>query len=187
MKNRFVALAAWLAVLATCAVPLHTQGPPSAQNKVGVINIQAAIANTGEGKKVMADLQKKYEPRQQELQRLQQEIQLIQEQLTRAAELSEEEQARLKRESEEKQKLLKRSAEDGQSDFNHDRDEAGAKIGQKMMRVIGNYAQERGFSVILDGAQIPIYYVSKNADVTEDIIKRYDAANPVEKGAVQTP
>jgi outer membrane protein len=187
MKNRFVALMALLGVVATSAVAVSARGPSAAQNKVGVVNLQAAIANTIEGNRMFGDLQKKYEPRQQELQRLQQEIQVIQEQLSRAAELSEKEQARLSRESEEKQKLLKRSTEDVRSDFDHDRKETVNNIVQKMIHVIGDYAQQKGFTLILDGAQVPIYFISKNIDVTEDIVKRYDAVNSVGNGAAQTP
>ncbi len=79
-----------------------------AQGKIGVININSAIASTAEGKKAIADLQKKYQPRQQELERLQQEIQAIQDQLSKqSATLSDEEQRRLSRDLEDKQKALK--------------------------------------------------------------------------------
>jgi outer membrane protein len=188
MKNRLIALTALLAVLAG-PLYLRAQSATPAQGKIGVINIQAAIANTAEGKKVIADLQKKYLPRQQELQRLQQEIQAIQDQLTKqSATLSDEEQGRLNRDAEEKQKLLKRSADDAQSDFNHDRDEAINKIGQKMVRVINDYASQNGFTLVLDDAQIPIYYASKDIEMTEEIVKRYDAANPVaDAGAPAKP
>jgi outer membrane protein len=188
MKNRPIVFTALLAVL---AAPLfvRAQAASPAQGKIGVINIQAAIANTVEGKKVIADLQKKYSPRQQELQRLQQEIQAIQDQLTKQqATLSDDEQARLGRDSEEKQKLLKRSAEDAQNDFNHDRDEAINRIGQKMVRVIHDYAVQNGFTLVLDGAQIPIYYASTDLEITEAIVKQYDAANPVaDSGAAAKP
>jgi len=188
MKNRLTVLTALLAVLAGAA-SLHAQSTTPAASKIGVINIQAAIANTVEGKKVIADLQKKYQPRQQELQRLQQEIQAIQDQLTKqSATLSDEEQARLNRDAEEKQKQLKRSADDAQSDFNHDRDEVINKIGKKMVGVINEYAQQNGFSLILDDAQIPVYFAAKDIEVTEEIIKRYDAANPVaDAGAAAKP
>jgi len=183
MKNRLIVLAALLAVVGG-TVSLRAQSAASAQSKIGVINIQAAIANTVEGKKVIADLQRKYQPRQAELQRLQQEIQAIQDQLSKQqTTLSEEEQGRLSRDAEEKQKLLKRDAEDAQNDFNHDRDEAINKIGQKMVKVISDYASQNGFSLILDDAQIPIYYASKEIEVTAEIIKRYDAANPMADAA----
>jgi len=183
MRIRLMVFTALLVVL---TVPLSgsAQGAAPVQGKIGVINIQAAIANTAEGKKVLADLQRKYQPRQQELQRLQQEIQAIQDQLTKqSATLSDEEQGRLSRESEDKQKLLKRTAEDAQNDFNRDRDEAINKMGQKMVRIIGEYAPQNGFTLILDDAQIPIYYASKEIEITEEIVKRYDAANPVTDAA----
>ena len=188
MKNRLIVLTALLAALGgTCS--LYAQGAPPAPSKIGVINIQAAIANTAEGKKAFGDLQKKYQPRQQELQRLQQEIQAIQDQLTKqSATLSDEEQGRLNREAEDKQKLLKRSAEDAQNDFNRDRDEAVSKIGQKMVRVITDYAQQNGFNLVLDDQQVPIYFASKDIELTAEIVKRYDAANPVaDSGAPAKP
>jgi len=188
MKNRLIAITALLAVLVG---PLYigAQSATPAQGKIGVINIQGAIANTVEGKKVITDLQKKYQPRQQELQRLQQEIQAIQDQLTKqSATLSDEEQGRLNRDAEEKQKLLKRSAEDAQNDFNRDRDEAIGRIGQKMVRVINDYALQNGFTLVLDDAQIPVYYASKDIEITEEIVKRFDAANPVaDAGAPAKP
>jgi outer membrane protein len=159
---------------------LRAQSPAPAPTKIGVINIQAAIASTAEGKKAFADLQKKYQPRQQELQKMQQDIQAEQDQLSRLAPtLSDEEQGRRNRDMEEKQKLLKRSAEDAQNDFNRDRDEAINRIGQKMVRVIAEYAQQNGFTLVIDGAQIPVYFAAKDVELTEAIIKRYDTANPV--------
>src|SRR5579862_8961952 len=77
MKKRLI-LAAAILVFATGSAILKAQTAAPAKTKIGVINIQAAIANTVEGKQIIADLQKKYAPRQAELQRLQQDIQDIQ-------------------------------------------------------------------------------------------------------------
>ena len=184
MKNRLITLAALLPALVG-SLAFGAQGAaPAAGSKVGVLSIQTAIASTTEGKKAFGDLQSKYQPRQQELQRLQQEIQAIQDQLTKQGPaLSDEEQSRLTRDAEEKQKLLKRSAEDAQNDFNRDRDEAINKIGQKMVKVIREYAAQNGFTLILDGAQVPIYYSAPDLDITQEIVKRYDAENPVASAA----
>lgn len=185
MKNRYITIGAMAAVLAG-ALALHAQSPSAAAGKVGVINIQAAIANTAEGKKVIADLQKKYQPRQQELQRMQQEIQDDQDKLNKQGPaLSDEEQGRLNRDVEDKQKQLKRSAEDAQNDFNQDRDEAIQRIGKKMVQVIKDYSTQNGFVLVIDGAQVPIYYAAPSLDITKDIIAKYDAANPAAaEGAV---
>jgi outer membrane protein len=189
MKYR-VTIPTMLAALLAAPLLSLGQSAPASPGKVGVINIQEAIASTAEGKKAFADLQKKYAPRQQELQRLQQEIQSIQDQLSKQqATLSDEEQRRLSRELEDKQKILKRSTEDANADFSSDRDDAIRRIGQKMVRVISDYAQQNGYSLIVDDAQIPVYYASKDIDLTQEIVKRYDTVNPMaaEAGTGATP
>jgi outer membrane protein len=159
--------------------------------KIGVVNIQEAILSTAEGKKAWAELQKKYQPRQQEVQKLQQDIQGITDQLQKqAATLSDDEQRRLNRDLEEKQKLLKRSTEDAQADFTADRDELMGRIGKKMVKQIDDYARQNGFSLIIGGDQIPIYYASREVELTDVIVKLYDAANPsdaVTSGVPATP
>jgi outer membrane protein len=159
--------------------------------KVGLVSIQAAILSTAEGKKAMAELQKKYQPRQQEVQKDQQDIQAITDQLQKqAATLSDDEQRRLNRELEEKQKLLKRTTEDAQADFANDREEMFNRIGKKMVSVIQDYAQKNGFSLIIGSDQVPIYYAATEVDLTEQIVKLYDAANPSEavtSGVPATP
>ncbi|MGO8789146.1 MAG: OmpH family outer membrane protein [Terriglobia bacterium] len=173
MKNRLITLTVLIALMAA-PIAAHAQG------KIGLISINAAIGSTQEGKKAIADLQKKYQPRQQELERLQQEIQSIQDQLSKqSATLSDDEQRRLTRELEDKQKVLKRSTDDAQSDFGADRDEVIRRIGQKMVSIIHDYAQQNGLALVIDGAQVPVYYAAKDVDITAEIVKRYDAANPV--------
>jgi outer membrane protein len=182
MKNRLITLTVFLAIM---ALPLAVY----AQGKTGVININFAIANTAEGKKMIADLQKKYEPKQQELERLQKEIQDIQGQLSKSSPaLSDDDQRKLARDLEEKQKNLKRWTDDAQSEFAADRDDAVRRMGQKMVKVIQDYAPQNGFTLVIDGSQIPIYYHAKDLDLTAEIVKRYDAANPVsDAGASAKP
>ena len=166
--------------LAIMALPLAAH----AQNKIGVINMTAAIGSTAEGKKAIAELDKKFVPRKQELEQLQKEIQDIQSQLSKQSPtLSDEEQRRLTRDLEEKQKVLKRSADDAQSDYNADTEETVRRIGQKMVRIIADYAPQQGFVLVIDDAQVPIYYAAKNIDIQAEIVKRYDAANPVADAA----
>jgi Skp family chaperone for outer membrane proteins len=156
--------------------------PPTmrAQSKIGVINMSVAIGSTAEGKKAIADLNQKFAPRKQELVQLQNEIQTIQTQLSKQSPtLSDEEQHRLSRDLEEKQRVLKRSADDAQSDYNADTEETVRRIGQKMVRIIADYAPQQGFVLVLDNAQVPIYYAAKDIDIQAEIVKRYDAANPV--------
>jgi outer membrane protein len=180
MRNRIVNVA----LLAGLVVwPVFAWG----QGKVGVINLQEAIASTAEGKKAFSDLQKKYQPRQQDLQRQQQEIQALQEQIQKQqATLSDEERIRLSRELEDKSKLFKRANEDATADYQADSQDTYRRLGQKMVRILNEYAQQSGFAIILEEAQVQPYFATRESVVTEEIAKRYDAAYPVE-GAAAAP
>ena len=57
---------------------------------------------------------------------------------------------------------------------------------KKWFSVIDDYAQQNGLVLVIDGAQIPVYYAAKDIDLTAEIVKRYDAANPV-AGAETSP
>lgn len=164
--------------------PLGARGqsspPGPAPTKVGVINIQAVIANTGEGKKALADLDKKYEPRRKDLQQQQQEITAIQDQLQKqGTTLSDDEQRRLTRELQEKQTRLKRAQDDAQSDYSADTQDLVTRIGQKLVRIMNEYAQQNGYAVIIEGNPQLIYYAAPQTDLTEQMIRLYDSANPV--------
>src|SRR5579859_880316 len=191
MRNRFTLLSVLASVW--CATALFAGQDPSATSasgKIGVINIQQAIAQTGEGKQALDAIQKKYEPKKQELQRRQDEINALQDQLQKqSATLSDEERSRLTRELDEKQRLFKRSQEDDQADFQGDTQEAVQRIGAKMVRVIDDYAQKSGYALVIDpaGVQMPVYYAAKGIDITDPIVKLYDSANPAAASAASAP
>jgi outer membrane protein len=193
MRDRVLRIGTLLTFLVLPALG-WAQAPatPPAAGKIGVINIQQAISATAEGKQAFGELQKKYQPRQADLQKQQQEIQSLQDQIQRQqTTLSDAERIRLSRELSEKQKLFERGRQDAQADFQEDRQDVMNRIGTKMMQIINDYAQQNGYDLILDAqvpiigsndvsdAQIPIYYASKDVNISPDIVQRYDAAFPV--------
>ena len=181
MKNRLLTFATLLGVLGG-TLSLCAQSPAASGGKVAVINMQAAIANTAEGKKALADLQKKFSPRRADLEKQQQEIAALQDQLQRqATTLSDDEQARLTRELDDKQRIFKRAQEDFQSDGQQEQQDIGSRIGQKMLKLLEDYAQKNGFELVVGASPqaLPIYYVAPQMDLTEIMVKLYDAANPV--------
>jgi Skp family chaperone for outer membrane proteins len=188
MRNRVMAICMFLPLVA-CPVLFAGQSSeaPAAGVKVAVINIQDAILSTAEGKRAMQDLQNKYLPRQQEMQRRRQEIDQLQEQLQKQmTTLSDDEQRQMNRDLTEKQTTLQRMSQDAQSDFQYDRDTMIRTIGQKMVKVIDQYAAKNGYSLVIDSAQVPVYYAGKGVNITPEIIKLYDATNPVEQASAAT-
>jgi Skp family chaperone for outer membrane proteins len=202
MKNRVSTILA-LSLLFTGPALSRAQSPTTAaaQVKIGFLNIQAAILNTAEGKKALADLDKKYQPKRTELQKMQQDIQALEDQIQRQqTAASDAAQAQLNRQLDEKKKIFTRTQEDAQSDFGADRADVVGRISQKMGHVVQDFAEQNGYTVILDtvapvfsssgqigDAQVPVYYAAKDVEITEEIVKRYDAANPVAAAASAPP
>jgi len=187
MRDRLLSFSILLSLLAYPSLAPSQDQPPAATGRIGVINIQEAIIGTAEGKKALAEIQKRYEPRRNDLQRQEQEINALQDQLQKQVNtLSDEEKLRLQRQLDEKQRLFKRAQEDAQADYQNDNQEAIRRVGQKMVRVINDYAQQNGFVLVVDDSQLPVYFVAKGNDLTEVIMKRYDAANPAASPSVSS-
>lgn len=184
MKNRIVSTSVILAALGL-PVFLRAQATSTAGGtSVAVINIQQAIASSAEGKQALDELQKKYQPRRQDLEQQQQSINALQDQLQRGATtLSDDEKYRLGREIQDKQRLFKRAQEDANSDFQADSQDIIQRIGKKMVQVINQYSQSHNLSLVLDSSQLPLYFVAKGTDITTAIVKLYDQANPVAASA----
>jgi len=172
-------------ILATPALYAQTAGAP-APVKVGVINMQAAITGTAEGKQAGAELQSQFTPRQTELQNLQKQAEDDQNRLrTGQSTLSEEEQARLSNEYTRLQRTIQRKSQEAQDDLNEAQQDIVNRIGRKMVDILNKYARENGYSVVLDSSsqQTPILYEANQIDVTQDIIRLYDQAYPVKASA----
>ena len=99
-------------------IKLHMGGAPAAL-KFGVINVQAAVQSTAEGKLAGAELQSQFAPRQTELQNMQKQI-TDDEARLRAGQttLSDDEKARLAREYDTLNRSFQRKTQDAQDDFN---------------------------------------------------------------------
>jgi len=166
------------------------QASTAAAMKVGVINIQAAIAGTAEGKQAAAELQSQFSPRTAELQNLQKQIQDLGARVQNGqTTLSDEEKARLQHQYEQQSRLFQRKQQEFQDDSNDAQQEVVNRIGRKMIDVIDKYSKENNYSVILDESsqQTPVIYAANQIDVTQDIIRIYDQSYPVKTASTSSP
>jgi outer membrane protein len=173
------------------SVALQAQSAPSqASNaKIGVLNIQQAIVTTAEGKQAAADLQTQFLPRQQEIGSLNKQVGDLQQRLNSDATLSDTDRSRLNAQGTRLSQRLDRKNNEYQEDLRETQNEIMNRIGRKLMDVVNRYAQEHNYSVILDSSGTNsslLLFAAKNLDVTQDIIRLYDEANPA-KGAGASP
>src|SRR6266852_1721091 len=110
-------------IVASCAL-LATASAGSAQSKIAIINLQRAVLESAEIKKASAELETKYKPRQQAIEKLQTEIPSLQQNLqTNAGKLTPQAEADITAPGQRKQRELQRLTEDLQADVERDRNE----------------------------------------------------------------
>lgn len=158
----------------------------AAPSKVGVINIRSAIVSTAEGKQASAELQSQFAPRQTELENLNKQITDLRQRLAACeGKCSQEEIARLTTQGQRLAQQLDRRQNEYQEDVNGAQGDVVDRIGRKMVDVLDRYARENGYTIMLDSSaqNNPILYASTQVDVTQEIIRLYDAAYPVKASA----
>jgi outer membrane protein len=159
----------------------------NAQTKVAVINIQAAIANTKDGKKAAEDLDARMAPRKKDLEKKQADLNALKDSLQRGgAAMSEAAKRELVGNIDGKTKSYNRDLEDAQAEAQQEQDKVLNDLGQKMMAVIDKYSRDNALALVLDvsNPQTPVLFASNTIDITQAIIEMYDKNAP---GAAAAP
>lgn len=161
------------AVAALCISGARAQAVQPA--KIAIINAQKAVGDTAEIKKAQAALQAKYQPRQQAIQNLQNDLQSISKQLS-APNLPPDREAALRADGTRKQKELQRLSDDLNADVNYERQDVLGRAGRQMTEVVKKIAEERGIDVVIDITNT-IYY-KPVLDITAEATAAYDKTYP---------
>lgn len=199
MKQPIASIAALLcsfglgAAAQTPAAPAATSAGPS---KIAVIEFQNAVTATNEFQRDFADLQKKYDPKRQQLKTLNDQVESLKKQLQdQASTLSDAERQSRARVIDDKTKELQRDAEDDQNDFNQDMRDTFNKVAQKVGQVLISYAQAHGYTVVLDSSQAQdqsplVLYRADTTDISKAILDAYNTKSGIPApaaGAVRPP
>jgi outer membrane protein len=178
-KNRYgVGVLVMLMAAGTSLV--YAQAPAATTavaTKVGVIQIQSALAATKEGQKAAAEMETKFAPRKKELEAKQAELNDMKEKLQKGSlTLSDSAKDELTRGIDSKTKSYNRDIEDAQAELEAEQQKIINVLGQKMMQVVDKYAQSNGYSVVLDvsNQNTPVLYASNSVDITKEVIDLYD-------------
>ncbi|MGO9339556.1 MAG: OmpH family outer membrane protein [Terracidiphilus sp.] len=155
---------------------------PAGPTKIAVIAFQVAVAQTNEGQRNFADLQKKYLPRENALKARNDEIESLTKQLqAQGATLSEAARASQARTIDEKKKKLDRDAEDLRTEGGNEANEMYNTLASKVYDVLASYAQQQGYQLVLDVSQQqnPILFALPNTDITKPVVDAYNIKSGV--------
>jgi outer membrane protein len=189
--KRSLALIATLAsgiALSAAAQTLTAPAPmaPAGPAKIAVIAFQMAVFQTNEFQRNIADLQKKFAPKEAQLKALGEEIDTLTKQLqAQGDKLSDVERATRAKTIDEKTKQAKRDLEDAQNDYQQAMAEMNNGISSKFFDVLVGYVQQQGYTLVLDESQqqqqaIPVVlWASPPSDITKAVIDAYNVKSGV--------
>ena len=160
------------------STPTTPAGPP----KIAVIAFQVAFGQTNEFQRNFADLQKKYDPKRQQLKALNDEVENLTKQLqAQGDKLSDAERANRAKVIDDKKKQLQRDGDDASNDFQNEMQEMYTGLASKVYDVLSTYAQQHGYTLVLDVAQqqTPVLYAVDSTNITKPIIDAYNVKSGV--------
>ncbi|HUD14896.1 MAG TPA: OmpH family outer membrane protein [Terracidiphilus sp.] len=158
---------------------------PAGPAKVAVIEFQATVSQTNEFQRDYADLQKKYEPKRNQLKTLADEIDGLEKQLqSSGATLSDADRATRTKTIDDKKKQAQRFAEDAQTDLTGEMNDEYNKVASKVFDVLSAYAKQQGFTLVIDATenqqQAPVVlYHADSTDISKAVVDGYNLKSGV--------
>jgi outer membrane protein len=164
------------------AAPAAAATAPAGPAKIAVVAFQLAVAQTNEGQRDFAELQKKYAPKEATLKSLSDDVDNLTKQLqTQGASLSEVERNNRAKAIDDKKKQLDRDTEDARNDFQQDMQDMYNSLASKVYDVMQSYAEQQGYTLILDISpqQSPVLFASEGSNITKAVIDAYNVKSGV--------
>jgi len=158
----------------------HTAGAAGAAApesiRVGVVDMQAVIIQSAKGQRAQAALKGEFEAKQKDLSGREEDIRKLQADLERQKAVLSQAALREKEQSiQRKFRDIRRTGEDMQRDMQKREAELVGEIQKDIMQVIAEYGKEKGYGVILERGTGAVWFANERADLTKDIIDRYNA------------
>jgi len=155
-------------LLAMSVCMLVFAGQAQAEGRIGVINIEKVMRDSDPAKKAMKKLEKEFEKRGQDLEKLRLQAQKLQEDLEKnGVTLAEAARKTKERELADASRDFQRKQRELNEDFNARRNEELQGVVDRANKAIRSIAEKEGFDLILQEAA----YVNPRVDITEKVIK----------------
>jgi outer membrane protein len=159
--------------------------PEAIPAKVAIISFQQVVVATNEGQRALATIQKNYEPQKQKIDSEAAEVDSLKKQAqSLPSTTTDDERARRLRTIDDKEKQLQRDSEDASNAYQGDLQEALGKVAQKVGAAAVKYAQDNGFTMIVNiepnqQAPNPIMWWEPGTDISQAVVNAYNTSSGV--------
>ncbi len=164
--------------------------PQAVAAKVALVNFEQVVLASNEGQVVTLNTQKKFEPKKNEIERLNADVDSKNKALQAApATLADDERAKRLREIDTLQKQLNRDAEDAQTAYNTEWQEGLSGVAQKIAAVMKKYAADNGYTILLDvsSQQSNVLWALPSTDISQAVVDIYNKQSGIAAPPPQSP
>ena len=135
---------------------------------------------------LLGTLNREFQPRQAELQGLQQRISTLTKEIEDTQTVADPNAIRQKREQLAQLNTdFKRKGEDAEAAYNKRRQDIFFPLQQDIGKALEAFAKARGITVIVDGSQVPMVYAAESLDITKAFIADFNSKNPATASVTQ--
>lgn len=184
MKQLFsTVLAASLA-----AVAAAQSAPASPSVRVAVIDVERLVRDSALGKEAFGRVKKISDDKKAENDRLQKELRDIEQKLANQGQsLSDEKREQLQKQYNEKSIDYKSFQEKASRDLDQAQKKELADLERRVFPIISQLGKERGYTLIFNKFQSGLVFADDAADITEDVLKRFNTTVAVPPAAAAKP
>jgi outer membrane protein len=148
-----------------------------AEPRIAVVDMQRALNECEAGKKAKDQVKAKFERSQDQLKRQREDLDRLKEDYDRKAlVLKDEERRNLEKDLESRTLDFKRKYEDFQRDLKRTDAELTSTIVEDLYGVVREYGDKNAYTLVLEASSGALLYNDKAVDVTDEIVKIYNAS-----------
>lgn len=158
------------------ALSAYATEAAAADPLIGYVNMQRAILEVEEGKRAKTQLQKKYEIKQRELSKREQELKALQDAIEKESVVKQDDAARQRRvEFQTKYLELQQIFMKESQELQKMQEKEIKAIQDKMRKVINNIGRAGGYTLILEIQENRLLFAKQHLDITNEVIRKYNA------------
>ena len=174
LMRRFILITASLSMMLALVLPaLPASG---ADFKVGIVDLQRALNESSSGKKAKDQFKGEFEKMQGGLKAEKDSLDRLKDDLDKKSAVLSDDQRKSKMEDfERRRRDLRRKLEDSDAELRKKDQELTGNILKDLAVVIQEIGEREGYTIILENSSSSVLYGSKSIDITDSVIKAFDA------------
>jgi outer membrane protein len=174
-KITVLILVAFAVLIANVSVAANSGGASGGAISIGVVDLGRALNEVNEGKKAKANLEKEFKSKKAELENMKNEITKLRSELEKKSHLLSQDAMKEKSQNyQNKFMAYQQKAKAFTEELARKEGESTGKIISKLRTVVVEIAKKDGYTFVLEKSQGGVVYGPTSADITTQVIKRYN-------------